>query len=79
MTEPIVPVEPGGEIDWWWQQVVSTSRAESAVNVDADPDDAAKVAETLGLGLVPLADIDHHGLASFTVHPGAVGPGALRG
>jgi hypothetical protein len=54
MTEPIVPVKPGGEIDPWWQQVVSTTRADSAVNVDAEPDDAAKVAETLGLGLVPL-------------------------
>ena len=49
------------------------------MNVDADPDDAAKVAEKLGLGLVPLADIDHDGLAAFTVHPGAVGPGSLPG
>jgi hypothetical protein len=79
MTEPIVPVKPGGEIDLWWQQVVSTARGDSVVNVDADPDDAAKVAETLGLGLVPLADIDHRGLAAFTVHPGGVGPGALPG
>jgi hypothetical protein len=79
MTEPIIPVKPGGEIDPWWQQVVSTARADSAVNVDADPDDAAKVAETLGLGLVSLADIDDRGLASFTVHPDAVGPGELPG
>src|SRR5580704_14113391 len=77
MTEPIVPVRPGGEIDPWWQQVVSTTRADSAVNVDAKPDDAAKVAETLSLGLVPLADIDHHGLTALTVHPDAVGPEAL--
>jgi hypothetical protein len=54
LSEPIVPVKPGGEIDPRWQQVVSTARADGAVNVDADPDDAAKVAETLGLGLVPL-------------------------
>lgn len=79
MTEPIVPVKSGGEIDPWWQRVVSTVRADSAVNVDADPVDAAKVAEALGLGLVPLADIDHHGLAAFTVHPNAVGPGELPG
>ena len=79
MTEPIVPVKPGGEIDPWWQRVVSTARADSAVNVDADPDDAAKVAETFGLGSVPLADIDRQGLAAFTVHPDAVGPGELPG
>jgi hypothetical protein len=46
------------------------------VNVDVDPDDAARVAETLGLGLIPLADIDHRGLAAFTVHPDAVGLGS---
>ena len=79
MTESIVPVKAGGEIDPWWQRVVLTARADGAVNVDADPDDAAKVAEKLGLGLVPLADIDHDGLAAFTVHPGAVGPGSLPG
>jgi hypothetical protein len=79
MTEPILPVKRGGEIDPWWQQVVSTTRADSAVNVDADPDDAAAVAEALGLDLVPLADIDHRGLAAFTVHPDAVGPGELPG
>ena len=49
MTEPIVPVKLGGEINPWWQQVVSAVRADGRVNVDADPDDAAKVAETLGL------------------------------
>ena len=79
MTEPIVPVKPGGEIDPWWQRVVSTARADSAMNVDADPDDAAKVAETFGLGSVPLADIDRQGLAAFTVHPDAVGRGKLPG
>lgn len=48
MTEPIVPVEPGGEIDRWsQQQVVSTARGDSAVTVDVDPDDAAKVPEML--------------------------------
>ena len=49
------------------------------MNVDDDPDDAAKVAETFGLGSVPLADIDRQGLAGFTVHPDAVGRGELPG
>ena len=79
MTEPIIPVKPGGEIDPWWRAVVSTARADGAVNVDAGTEDAANAAVALGLGLVPLADIDRNGLAAFTVHPAAVGPGALPG
>jgi hypothetical protein len=34
MTEPIVSVKPGGEINPWWQQVVSTVRADGAMNVE---------------------------------------------
>jgi hypothetical protein len=79
MTEPIIPVTPGGEIDPWWQRVASLSRADGAVNVDADPGDARMVAEKLGLDLVPLADIDGIGLTAFTVHPSAVGSAMLPG
>lgn len=79
MTEPIIPVKPGGEVDTWWQQVVSLARVDGAVNVDVDPEDARAAAGKLGLGLVPLADIDRAGLTAFTVHPIAVGPAQLPG
>lgn len=82
MTEPIIPVRAGGEIDPWWQQVVSLARADGAVNVDTAPEDARAVAEKLRLDLVPLADIDRVGLPAYTVHPAAVGrpscPGTTR-
>ena len=79
MTEPIIPVKPGGEIDPWWEQVVSLARADSAVNVDVGPEDAAKVAGKLGMELVPLADIDRAATAAFTSHPSAVGPEQMPG
>lgn len=79
MTEPIIPVKQDGEVDPWCEQVVSLSRADSAVNVDVDPEDAAAVAGKLGLTLVPLADIDATGTAAFTVHPSAVGPEQMPG
>jgi len=79
MTEPIVPVRPDGDVDVWWQRVVSLARADSAVNVDVDPVAAAAAAEKLGMDLVALADIDRIGTAAFTVHPSAVGPEQLPG
>jgi hypothetical protein len=79
MTEPIIPVKSGGEIDPWWLQVVTLARADGAVNVDADPEEALVVAGKLGLPLVPLADIDRVGLTAFTVHPAAIGPATLPG
>jgi hypothetical protein len=46
MTEPIIPVKPGGEVDEWCEQVISLARADSAVNVDADPEDASAAGKT---------------------------------
>jgi hypothetical protein len=66
---PIIPVKPGGDVDQWWQRVVSLARADGAVNVDVDPEDAAAAAGRLGTELTPLADIDRVGSAAFTVHP----------
>jgi hypothetical protein len=79
MTEPIIPVKPGGEIDAWWQQVVTLTRVDGAVNVDADPEAALIVAGKLGLPLVPLAEIDQVEVTAFTVHPATIGPAALPG
>jgi hypothetical protein len=74
MTEPIVPVKPGGEFDPWYGQVVPLARVDAAVNVDVPPEDASSAAAKLDLELVPLADIDRTGLPAFTVHPAWVGP-----
>jgi hypothetical protein len=79
MTEPIIPVKPGGEVDPWWTQVASLARVDGVVNVDAAPEDARVAAVHLGLDLVELADIDEAGLTAFTVHPSAVGPSMLAG
>jgi len=79
VAEPVVPVKPGGEVETWWEQVVSLACVDAVVNVDADPGDASAVAGRLGLELVALADIDRTGLAAFTVHPSAVAPEQLPG
>jgi hypothetical protein len=79
MTEPIIPVRPGSDLEPWWSRVVSLSRADIAVNIDADPTEAAATARALGLDLVPLAMIDRVGIGAFTVHPSAVGPDELPG
>lgn len=79
MSEPIIPVKPGGDLDPWWPAMVSMVRADIAVNVDAGSDDAAGAASKLGLELVSLADIDRVGIGAFTVHPSAIGPAYLPG
>ena len=79
MTEPIIPVKPGGEVDPWWQQVVSLARADVAVNVNVVPGDASAAASNLDMDVVALADIDRVGLGAFTVHPLATGPAHLPG
>ena len=79
MAEPIIPVKPGGDVDPWWRQVARLARADGAVNVDANPEDAAAAAAGLGLDLVALADIDLEGPTIFTVHPSVTGPECLPG
>jgi len=79
MTEPIIPVKPGGEVDPWWQQVVSLAGVEGAVNIDVEQSDASTAAAELGLSSVPIDLIDQVGLTAFTVHPSAIGPPSLPG
>jgi hypothetical protein len=74
MSEPIIPVKPGGGLEPWWPRMVSDVRADIAVNVDVDRGDAVLAAAHLGMDLVSLADIDRIGIGAFTVHPSAVGP-----
>lgn len=74
MTEPIVPVKPGGGFQPWFGQLVSLARVDAAVNVDAPSADATAAAAELGIDLVSLANIDTIGLSAFTVHPSVTGP-----
>jgi hypothetical protein len=74
MTEPIVPVKPGGGFEPWFGQLVSLARVDAAVNVDAPAADATVAAAGLGIDLVSLANIDMIGLSAFTVHPSVSGP-----
>lgn len=74
MTEPIVPVKPGGGFEPWFGQLVSLARVDAAVNVDAPSVDATVAAAGLGMDLVSLANIDRVGLSAFTVHPSVTGP-----
>jgi hypothetical protein len=72
VTEPIIPVRKGGGVDDWGKQAVGTANVNAAVNVDVPASDAQRAAEELDLPLVELARIDHHGPASWTVHPSAL-------
>ena len=74
MTEPIVPVSPGGQVDAWWGQVVELAGVDGAVNVDLPQDDAAAAAAALALPLVSLAHIDRSGPVRWTCHPAWLGP-----
>jgi len=79
MTEPIVPVKPGGGFEPWFGQVTSLARVDAAVNVDAPSEDASGAAAELGMDLISLADIDNFGLSSFSVHPSVTGPAHQEG
>jgi hypothetical protein len=79
MTEPIVPVKPGGEFEAWFGQLTSLARVDVAVNVDAPSEDASAAAAELGMDLISLANIDTIGLSAFTVHPSVTGPAHQEG
>jgi hypothetical protein len=79
MTEPIIPVRPGGGVEDWWRQVVRLAGADAAVNVNVPDGDAAAASGQLGLELVPLARIDAAGPSMFTVHAAWAGPPSLPG
>jgi hypothetical protein len=77
MTEPIVPVKTGGEIDGWWHQVVTLAGADTAVNVDVAEADARAAAGALGLELIPLGQVGTAGTSMYTVHAAWTGPVSL--
>jgi hypothetical protein len=78
VTEPIVPVSPGGVIEDSVRKIVDLARVDGAINVDLPDDEAVLAAAVLGLDWVPLADIDRGGVTMWTCHPGWVGPAAPR-
>jgi hypothetical protein len=79
MSEPIIPVKPGGGIEDWWRQVVRLSGADAAVNVDVPDGDAVAASDHFGLDLVPMAQINAAGPAMATVHTAWAGPPSLPG
>ena len=68
-SEPIIPVPPAGVVDGWWLQTLKTAEVDGLVNVNIDADAAERVAKTLGLLVVDLADIDKSGRTQFSTHP----------
>jgi hypothetical protein len=77
MTEPIVPVKTGGEIDGWWRQVVTLAGADTAVNVDVAEADASAAAGGLGLELIPVGQVGTAGISMYAVHAAWAGPVSL--
>jgi len=69
MTEPIVPVNKGGTIAGLWRQAVEAADLCGAVNIDLDHGDAERVARTLRLPLVDLADLDSRSPLRWTTRP----------
>jgi hypothetical protein len=74
MCEPIVCVRRGGNFDGWTKQVVEVAKVDAVVNIDVAEDDAIKVADRLGLPLVPLSEIDRWGEAAWTSNPSSLPP-----
>ena len=68
-SEPIIPVPAAGVVDGWWVQTLKTAEVDGLVNVNIDVDVAERVAKTLGLPVVNLADIDRSGRTQFSTHP----------
>ncbi|MER6206569.1 hypothetical protein [Streptomyces sp. NPDC001642] len=70
MTEPVVEASASG-LSVYHEQVVRIADVEALVNVDADPLDAGKIAESLGLPVVALADMQKDTVV-FTCSPDEV-------
>ena len=69
-SEPIIPVPDSGSVEDWWLQVMELAELDGLVNVNIEPDVAERIAQTLGLEVVNLADIDTSGRTQFSTHPG---------
>ena len=71
-SEPIIPVCSSGSVTDWYRQVVDVSAADGLVNVNLERDIADRVAGSLGLPWVELANIDTAGITQFSTHPANV-------
>lgn len=72
VTEPIVAVRKGGDVDGLWEQLVEVADVDGLVNVDARDSDAKSVAARFGLDVIPLDRIDRSATTRWTSHPVAV-------
>ncbi len=72
VSEPIIPVSSSGSVEGWWRQVVDVSGVDGLVNVNLEGEVAGRVAGSLGLPWVELAEIDEAGITRFSTHPGCL-------
>lgn len=73
VTEPILTVPKKGTVPEWSHQIIDIAGIQALVNVDADSDAAAKLAQQHTVPLVHISSIDEHRqISSFTVHPSYV-------
>lgn len=72
LSEPILPLAAGADLEPWWDQVLELSNVDGLVLVDADRDSALKVADRSGMQLIELAHIDRGGITSFSISPANV-------
>jgi hypothetical protein len=72
LTEPIIPTRRNGTVDSWWRHVVRVANVDALVDVDAGPALAESVAETFGLPLIAIKDIDRAGPTRWTTHPSSL-------
>ena len=59
-------------MDSWWRHVARVADVDGLVDVDVGLDLAEVVAETFGLPVVPLRDIDRAGPTKWTTHPASL-------
>jgi len=69
VSEPIIPVPESGSLGDWWRDVVGFADLDGLVNVNVEPDVAERVAQTLDLAVVGIADIWRSGRTRFSTHP----------
>jgi hypothetical protein len=74
MSEPIIPVKPGGALDPWWRQVTALAAVDQLVNVDVSTDDIPAAVDALSLEVVDITDIARAGIGRFTTPPGGIWP-----
>ncbi|WP_157435836.1 hypothetical protein [Actinospica robiniae] len=73
-TELIIPVRDDGTISLDSQRMIELSHVDGLVNIDAPVDHAKSLADSFGMHLTPIKDIDSWGVTQCTSHPADLGP-----